>query len=165
MRNLYSLTKGQATIGGLFRVRHDRAGKLPRNESTPMRHVSHALVFAAALLISAVPATQSVALLGSSLKACEAAIKRSCGAVKPGGGRVQACIERHFHTLSGPCGDKLAHAAEIERACEPDVHQLCARVTRSAEVLACIRPKLNQVGRPCERALAKIATPLAFLLH
>ena len=130
-----------------------------------MRHVSHTLVFATALVISAVPATQSVALFGSSLKACEAAIKRSCGEVKPGGGRVQVCIERHFHALSRPCGDKLAHAAEIERACEPDVHHLCAHVTRSREVLAWITPKLNQVGRPCERALAKIATPLAFILH
>jgi len=35
----------------------------------------------------------------------------------------------------------------------------------AAEVVACIRPKLNQVGKPCEDALAKVATPLAFLLH
>ena len=129
-----------------------------------MKHVPHALILATAFLVGA-GSTQSVALLGSSLRACEGAIKRSCGHVKPGGGRVQVCIERHFHALSGPCGDKLAHAAEIERACEPDVHKLCAHVARSADVLACIRPKLNQVGKPCERALAKIATPLAFPLH
>jgi hypothetical protein len=28
-----------------------------------------------------------------------------------------------------------------------------------------MRPKLNQVGKPCEHALAKIASPLAFLMH
>jgi hypothetical protein len=130
-----------------------------------MRHVSRALVFATALIVTAGAATQSVALFGSSLRTCERAVNRSCGEVKAGGGRLQICIERHFNALSGPCGDKLAHAAEIERACEPDVHKLCARVTRSAEVLACMRSKLNQVGKPCELALAKIVSPLAFLMH
>jgi hypothetical protein len=130
-----------------------------------VRHISRALTFTTALLMVAAPATQSVALFGSSVRACQAAIKGSCGHVKPGGGRVQACIERHFHALSGPCGDKLAHAAEIERACEPDVRKLCAHVTRAAKVLACMRPKLDQVGKPCEDALAKITSPLALFLH
>jgi hypothetical protein len=123
------------------------------------------LTLTAALVMTVAPATESNALLGSSLKACESAIKRHCGDVKPGGGRVQACIEQNFHALSRPCGDSLAHAAEIERACESDIQTLCPHVTRSAQVVACIRPKLDQVSRPCENALAKIASPLAFLLH
>jgi hypothetical protein len=130
-----------------------------------MRHLSCAFAFAAAFVMVAAPATQSVALLGSSLRTCGTAVKGSCGLVKPGGGRVQACVERHFRALSRPCGDRLAHIAEIERACEPDVHRLCAHVKRSADVLTCIRPKLNQVGGPCEHAIAKVASPLAFLLH
>jgi hypothetical protein len=130
-----------------------------------MKHLSRAFLFAGVLVLTAGAATPSVALFGSSLRTCERAINRSCGEVKAGGGRLQICIERHFNALSGPCGDKLAHAAEIERACEPDVHKLCARATRSSEVLGCMRSKLNRVGRPCEHALAKIASPLAFLMH
>ena len=129
-----------------------------------MRHLSRARVLVAALVMTLGAPSESVALLGSSHRACEAAVKGACGGVKPGEGRVRACIERHFHALSAPCGDKLAHVAEIEGACEPDVHRVCAHMG-AAEVVACIRPKLNQVGKPCEDALAKIATPLAFLLH
>ena len=130
-----------------------------------MRQVTRALVFGSAILIVAAPAGQSFALFGSSLRTCHAAINRSCGHVKPGAGRVPACIESHFDALSAPCGAKLSHAAAITRACEPDVHRLCAHVTRASQVLACIKPKLNQVGRPCEDALAKIVSPLAFVLH
>jgi hypothetical protein len=75
------------------------------------------------------------------------------------------CIERHFHALSSPCGDKLARFAKIERACEPDVHKLCPHITRAAEVLACMRPKLGQVGKRCEDSIANIASPLALILH
>jgi hypothetical protein len=105
-----------------------------------------------------------VALFGSSLRTCQAAINSSCGHVRPGA-EVQACIERNFHALSAPCGDKLAHAAEIARACEPDVRRLCAHITRASAVLACMRPKLDQIGKRCEDAVAKIASPLAFVLH
>jgi hypothetical protein len=93
--------------------------------------VSFVLTAAAALLMVATPATKSVALFGSSLRTCQAAIQGSCGHVKPGGRRVQMCIERHFHALTSPCGDKLAHFAKIERACEPDVHKLCPHITRA----------------------------------
>jgi hypothetical protein len=78
---------------------------------------------------------------------------------------MRACVERHFHALTDPCGNKLAHVAQIERACGPDVHKLCAHITRAAEVLACIRPKLDEVSKPCEDSLAKVVSPLAFVLH
>lgn len=93
-----------------------------------MRHASRVLVFAAALVMTVGATSESVALLGSSHRACEAAVNGACSGVKPGEGRARACIERHFHALSGPCEDKLAHVAEIERACEPDVHRLCAHM-------------------------------------
>ena len=69
-------------------------------------------------------------------------------------------MEKHLGALSGPCADKLSRAVELSSVCEADVKRLCGGVARSSEIVACMKPKLGQVGGPCRRALAKVAMRL-----
>ena len=54
--------------------------------------------------------------------------------------------------------------ALANRTCKNFVLTLCT-LTKPDQALACIRPKLDRVGRRCEHAISKIASPTAFLLH
>jgi hypothetical protein len=92
----------------------------------------------------------------TSLKSCAAALKAACGDLKPGGGRVQACFDSHFATLSEPCKSKLTQAASSARACEADVRKLCGGLAQAAEIVSCMEPRLAEVGKPCKRAMTKV---------
>ena len=47
----------------------------------------------------------------ATAKACRADIKQHCADVKPGGGRIQACMESHLADVSKPCKEELGKAA------------------------------------------------------
>jgi hypothetical protein len=93
--------------------------------------------------------------LAASRLTCAAAIKRACGRVTPGAGRLEACFQSHFNELTKPCGDKLARAASLARACESDAKRLCSGSKRAADVLVCMKPRLQDVSSPCKASLAK----------
>jgi hypothetical protein len=57
----------------------------------------------------------------------------------------------------------LSHVADLAKECETDVKNLCGNVERAAEALDCIKPRLEEVGKRCKDALAKVAVPFAFL--
>jgi hypothetical protein len=44
-------------------------------------------------------------------KACAADVKKNCAGVKPGGGRIEACMKEHVADISEPCKDALTQAA------------------------------------------------------
>jgi hypothetical protein len=122
-----------------------------------MRASSHALVLGAAIaLLGSAIAPEARAGGGASLKACAASLKATCGDVKPGGGRAQACFDSHIATLSEPCKSKLTQAAASSRACEADVRKLCGGVAHAAEIVNCMEPRLAEVGKSCRRAMTKL---------
>ena len=43
--------------------------------------------------------------------ACRDDIQKLCPGVRPGGGRIKACMEAHMEQLSQPCRDALKAAA------------------------------------------------------
>jgi hypothetical protein len=49
--------------------------------------------------------------LDAAKKACGADAKQFCGDVKPGGGRIAACLGQHAAELSDPCKELMAQAA------------------------------------------------------
>ena len=108
-------------------------------------------------LFGSVLASESRAGGTASLKSCAASLKAACRNVKPGGGRAQACFNSHLATLSEPCKTKLTQAASSARACEADVRKLCGGVARAADIPACMEPRLAKVGKPCKRAMARVA--------
>ena len=119
---------------------------------------SHAVVLGAAFaLLGSAIASDASAAEGGSLASCAASFKAVCGNVKPGGGRIQACFDSHIASLSNPCKNKLTQAASAARACEADVRKLCGGVARAAELMSCMKPRLAEVGKPCKRAMARVA--------
>ena len=122
-----------------------------------MRALSHAVVLSAVIaLFGSVPASEARAGGGASLKSCAASLKATCGDVKPGAGRVQACFDSHLATLPEPCKSKLTQAAASARACEADVRKLCGGLAQAAEIVSCMEPRLAEVGKPCKRAMTKV---------
>ena len=122
-----------------------------------MRASSHAIVLGAAIaLLGSAIAPEARAGGGASLKACAASLKATCGDVKPGAGRAQACFDSHIATLSEPCKSKLTQAASAAKACEGDVHKLCGGAARAAEIGSCMESRLAEVGKPCKRAMTKV---------
>jgi hypothetical protein len=44
-------------------------------------------------------------------KACRADVKKNCADIKPGGGRIEACLKDHFADVSDPCKETISQAA------------------------------------------------------
>lgn len=105
-----------------------------------------------------------VLLLGSSAvaqegptKACAADIKKFCGDVQPGEGRVAACVKEHFNELTKPCQDRLATTAAGAKVCAADIKQHCANARRRSAIVSCIRSTLADLSDPCRSAIAQVA--------
>jgi Cysteine rich repeat len=43
-------------------------------------------------------------------KACRADVKKNCADIKPGGGRIEACLKDHFADVSDPCKETISQA-------------------------------------------------------
>ena len=44
-------------------------------------------------------------------KACTADVKKICAGIKPGRGRIEACLKDHFADVSDPCKEAISQAA------------------------------------------------------
>lgn len=93
---------------------------------------------------------------------CTADIQSLCAGVKPGGGRVLACLQSHVATgdLSVGCSTILSKAIWTAQQCAGDIHQFCPAATYS-NVGDCMRPHLGQASQTCQSALAFMASPAA----
>jgi hypothetical protein len=47
------------------------------------------------------------------MQVCRADYDRSCGGVKPGGGRILACLQSHANALSDACGQAMPRAQSL----------------------------------------------------
>jgi hypothetical protein len=93
---------------------------------------------------------------------CATDIQSLCAGVKPGGGRVLACLQSHVAAgeLSVGCSTILSKAIWVARECASDIRQFCPSATY-ANVGDCMRPHLGQTSSTCQSALAYIASPAA----
>jgi hypothetical protein len=93
---------------------------------------------------------------------CSTDIQSLCAGVKPGGGRVLACLQSHVASgdLSVGCSTILSKAIWVAKECRSDIRQFCPSATY-ANVGDCMRPHLGEVSGTCQAALAYIASPAA----
>ena len=129
-----------------------------------MRTTFYALALGAAMLITgswSVGAQEGLGLFATE-RDCSADIQSLCAGVKPGGGRVLACLQSHVAAgeLSVGCSTILSKAIWVARECAGDIRQFCPSATY-ANVGDCMRPHLGQTSQTCQSALAYIATPAA----
>jgi hypothetical protein len=88
--------------------------------------------------------------------ACAADIKEKCAGVKPGEGRISACVKEHLKDLSEPCQARLAKFAATGNACKADVDKSCADKKRSRiRVIACMKETLGNLSDQCKDAMAE----------
>ncbi len=86
--------------------------------------------------------------------ACAADIKSKCGDVKPGEGRIAACVKEHLAELSQPCQARLAKLAEVAKACAADVKKSCGDVKPGrGRIEACLEKALGNLSDECKSAI------------
>ena len=110
-----------------------------------------AAALGAALLFagSAYPAPSALA------KACAKDVKSVCGDVKPGGGKLAACMKEHFSDLSTDCQIAYIKVAAVGRACKADVKKFCADVKLQNAKAECLKSHAADLSEGCKDAMAK----------
>jgi hypothetical protein len=100
--------------------------------------------------------------LFTSMRDCTTDIQSLCAGVKPGGGRVLACLQQHVAAgqLSVGCSTILSKAIWVAKECAGDIRQFCPSATY-ANVGECMQPHLGQTSGTCQSALAFMASPAA----
>jgi hypothetical protein len=109
----------------------------------------------AAITIMLLSATSGMAQT-AAMKACGGDVKSLCASVRPGDGRVKACIKSHFSDVSAPCQAVLLKAAAISKACGADVKTMCVDVKPGGgRIEACMKAHLSEVSEPCKDAASQ----------
>ncbi len=118
-----------------------------------MARIRSGLVIFAALLLSG-----SVAVAQQAGKPCAGDIKKLCADVKPGEGRLKACIKSHLTELSEACEDRVLTVAVTGKVCKGDVAKLCAGVVAgSGGIRTCIKSHMAEVSDACRDAMSRTA--------
>jgi hypothetical protein len=74
-------------------------------------------VLAAALAVfSSVSFAADAPQRGGARDACKADVDKLCAQVKPGGGRIAACLKQNASQISEPCKDAISHMREQKKA-------------------------------------------------
>lgn len=120
------------------------------------------------MLLVAMPAAAEDDLLQSVADGCKAELETYCKDVKPGEGRVLACLYAHGDKLSGKCEYALYDAAvQLERAvaalayvvneCADDLDTHCSGVAAGdGRILECIEKNEKKVSSRCKDALKEV---------
>jgi hypothetical protein len=127
-----------------------------------MRTTFYALALGAAMLITgswSVGAQEGLGLFATQ-RDCAQDIQSLCAGVKPGGGRVLACLQAHVAAgqLSVGCSTVLSKVIWVAKECAGDIRQFCPGATYE-NVGDCMRPHLGETSGACQSALAFIASP------
>src|SRR6516225_9083815 len=93
---------------------------------------------------------------------CATDIQSLCAGVKPGGGRILACLQGHVAAgeLSVGCSTILAKAIWVAKEWAGDIKQFCPNATYE-NIGDCMKPNLGKTSATCQSALAYIASPAA----
>jgi hypothetical protein len=119
-----------------------------------------AIALGAALLVTDTRSANAQEGLFTSERDCASDVRSLCADVKPGGGRVLACLQSHVGNLSVGCSTILSKAIWTAQQCAGDIHQFCPTAT-FGNVSNCMRPHLGEVSGTCKSALAFMASPAA----
>src|ERR1700747_3104009 len=119
-----------------------------------------AIAFGAGLLLTGSFGASAREGLFTSERDCTTDVSSLCAGVKPGGGRVLACLQSHVGELSVGCSTILSKAIWTAQQCAGDIHQFCPTAT-FGNVSDCMRPPLGEASGTCKAAMAFMASPAA----
>ncbi|HYZ88260.1 MAG TPA: cysteine rich repeat-containing protein [Myxococcales bacterium] len=97
--------------------------------------------------------------------ACEADAKKFCSGIRPGQGRIAACLKSHQNELSEACrneGEKLRARGEerrgllqdVRQACREDASKFCSGIRPGGgRIGACLKSHKNELSQGCTTAV------------
>ena len=111
-------------------------------------------------------------LLEEFTLSCQVDVGRFCGAVKPGQGRVLACLVRHEDNLSTSCRsqtERFQVAREkvlaVRAACKADVERLCEEVpARAGPLVECLQEHETSLSAECRSVDPRVVREAAGLI-
>ena len=105
-------------------------------------------------------ALASTAMVRSAMAepVCAADVRKLCGDVPIGGGRIQKCLQQHEAEVSEACRKKLddlgQEAKLLAVVCRWDMSQFCSDVSPGAgRVVGCLKSHENQLSPECLKQL------------
>ena len=129
-----------------------------------MKTTFYAFAFGAGLVLTGSWGASAQEGLGlfATQRDCAADIQSLCAGVKPGGGRVLACLQSHVAAgnLSVGCSTILSKVIWVAKECAGDIRQFCPHATYE-NVGECMQPHLGEASGTCQAALAFMASPAA----
>jgi hypothetical protein len=126
---------------------------------------------AVALLFTSVSFPSGQVRAEGVFEACGSEIKNHCADVRPGNGRLFACIYAHEDKLSDSCdaatadiGDILDRTFEVVRytkqECRQDIRKHCSKVEMGeGGIYACLKSRSSDLSDACSGALGSISFP------
>jgi hypothetical protein len=92
--------------------------------------------------------------------ACKDDVDKFCKDVRPGGGRIWACLKNHEADLTQPCKDHMAatreRAAGFNAACKADMDKFCKGIPHGkGRVASCLKSHEAELSEPCKAYFKK----------
>jgi phage host-nuclease inhibitor protein Gam len=93
--------------------------------------------------------------------ACKADTEKFCKDIKPGGGRVIACLNSHQSELADACKKRLAEGKEkaeiIVSECRADANAVCKEIKRgNGRVYSCLKSNKDKLSEGCKKVIDKM---------
>jgi Cysteine rich repeat len=112
------------------------------------------LVGLGVLFVLLLAAAEATAQQGAARQACAADIKQLCAEIKPGDGRLKACVKEHFGQLSTSCQTALISNVTITKSCKADAEQKCSGIQPGGgRIQACMKEHFTELAEPCKNSL------------
>ncbi len=121
-------------------------------EEVPMKTLTSLFALGAVLLMWSSAGNAQPSALAET---CKADVKQFCADVKPGAGKVTACIKSHFKELSGDCQVAFIRVAAVGRDCRSDIKSFCSDAKSKAAVPACLKVHADALSVRCRDAMTK----------
>ena len=98
--------------------------------------------------------TGAMAQLSAARQACAGDIKQLCAEVKPGEGRLKACVKEHFGQLSASCQTALLNNVTITKSCKADAEQKCSGIQPGGgRIQTYMRDHFTELTKDCKESL------------
>jgi hypothetical protein len=99
--------------------------------------------------------TALIALLLAAGHPCLEDARKLCAGIRPGQGRIAACLKSHESEISAACKAKRAAFREEADSCEADVQKLCPDTKPGRERHDCMMQHKDQVSAECKEFFGK----------
>jgi hypothetical protein len=93
-------------------------------------------------------------------KPCTDDVSKFCKEVKPGGGRIAACLKEHEKDLSPACKkgieEMMVKAKETHKACADDIDKFCKDVQPGkGNIGKCLKEHKSELSPECKEEVGK----------